>query len=179
MTSALGRLLRGVRAGVDRDPYTVTPGVPSLTLTSPAFGDGAPMPQEYAGKGLGDNVSPQFCWSGVPPGTRQLVLVIDDVDVPLRRPLVHTVALIEPGVAGLGRGALVPGTPGLRFLPGTLRTLGYTGPRPIPGHGPHRYRFRLFALDAAVPAATTSRTLPGFVTGHAIARGQWTGTYER
>ena len=177
--TAVGWLLRGVRAGVDRDPFAVGPGVAALELTSPAFGDAAAIPRVHAGKGVGDNVSPQLDWSRIPPGTRQLVLVIDDVDVPLRRPLVHTVALIEPGITGLDRGALVPGTPGLRFLPGTLRTLGYTGPRPIPGHGPHRYRFRLFALDAAVPAATTARTLPGFVTEHVTARGQWTGTYER
>lgn len=179
MTAALGRLLRGVRAGVDRDPFTVGPGVAALELTSPAFGDGAPIPRICAGKGVGDNVSPQLDWSRVPQDARQLVLVIDDVDVPLRSPLVHTVALIEPGLTGLGCGALTPGTPGLRFLPGTLRTVGYAGPRPIPGHGPHRYRFRLFALDAAVPAATTSRMLPRFVAGHALAHGQWTGTYQR
>jgi phosphatidylethanolamine-binding protein (PEBP) family uncharacterized protein len=177
--AAVGRLLRGLRAGVDHDRFQVAAPVAGLAISSPTFADGAAIPPACAGKGLGDNMSPCLEWSGVPPGAQALVLVMDDIDVPLRRPLVHTVALIETGVTGLGPGGLVPGTPGLQFLPGTLRNLGYAGPRPIPGHGPHRYRFRLFALNAEVPHPTTSKALPGFVASHTIAYGVWTGTYER
>ena len=97
----IGKLLRNVRAGEHRSPFAgpdfAAPD--DITVTSTAFGDGGAMPTASAGKGVGDNASPQLSWTGVPPQTRQLVLIIDDVDVPLPRPLLHTVAVIEPGCA--------------------------------------------------------------------------------
>ena len=178
----IGRLLRGVRAGEHRSrlagaafaaPY-------DITVTSTAFSDGGSMPVSSAGKGVGDNTSPQLRWTGVPAATQQLVVIIDDVDVPLPRPLLHTVAVIEPGVQDVDSGALQPGTPGIRFIPGSLGQRGYAGPRPIPGHGPHRYRFHVLALDEPIPdQVTKANALLKQMAGHVIARGVLTGTYER
>ena len=96
----IGKLLRNVRAGEHRSPFAgpdfAAPD--DITVTSTAFGDGGAMPTTSAGKGVGDNTSPQLSWAGLPSQTRQVVLIIDDVDVPLPRPLLHTVAVIEPGV---------------------------------------------------------------------------------
>lgn len=178
----IGRLLRGVRAGEHRSrlasagfaaPY-------DIMVTSTAFSDGGSMPVSSAGKGVGDNTSPQLHWTGVPPATRQLVLIIDDVDVPLPRPLLHTVAVIEPSVQDVETGALQSGTPGMRFIPGDLGHRGYAGPRPIPGHGPHHYRFHVLALDEPIPGhVTKAKALLKQMAGHVIARGVLTGTYER
>jgi phosphatidylethanolamine-binding protein (PEBP) family uncharacterized protein len=108
------------------------------------------------------------------------VLIIDDVDVPLPRPLLHTVAVIEPAVQDVDTGALQPGTAGMRFIPGGLGHRGYAGPRPIPGHGPHRYRFQVFALDEPIAAHVTSaKALLKQMAGHVLARGMLTATYER
>lgn len=138
------------------------------------------MPTTSAGKGVGDNTSPQLSWSGIPPHTRQVVLIIDDVDVPLPRPLLHTVAVIEPSVRNVEAGELVPGTTGLRFVPGSLGHRGYAGPRPIPGHGPHRYRFLVFALDEPIADSVTKvKVLLQQMAGHLLARGVLTGTYQR
>ena len=54
------------------------------------------------------------------------------------------------------------------------------GPRPIPGHGPHHYRFLVLALDQPVPdrVADHAALLPA-IAGHVLARGVLTGTYER
>ena len=95
----LGGLLSGVRAGAHRSPLAggAFDAPESVTVTSPAFTDGGAMPRSGAGKGVGDNISPPLRWDGQPPETQQLVLVIDDIDVPLPRPLLHTVAVIEPG----------------------------------------------------------------------------------
>jgi phosphatidylethanolamine-binding protein (PEBP) family uncharacterized protein len=125
-------------------------------------------------------VSPQLGWTGVPPQTHQVVLVIDDVDVRLPRPLLHTVAVIEPDLNGIDSGRMQPGTPGIRILPGSLGHRGYAGPRPIPGHGPHHYRFQVFALDQPI-AAGVSRfaMLRRQMAGHVLARGLLTGTYQR
>ena len=178
----LGRLLRGVRAGAHRGPLARSgfdaPG--SITVTSPAFTDGGAMPQSSAGKGVGDNTSPPLCWDGLPPDTRQVVLIIDDVDVPLPRPLLHTVAVIEPTVDSVAAGSLQPGTTGMRFIRADLGHHGYAGPRPIPGHGPHHYRFQVFAVDESIAdSITSSKTLLAAMSGHVLARGVLTGTYER
>jgi phosphatidylethanolamine-binding protein (PEBP) family uncharacterized protein len=178
----IGKLLRNVRAGEHRSPLA-GPGFTAphdITVTSATFSDGGAMPVSSAGKGVGDNASPQLRWTGPPPETRQLVLIIDDVDVPLPRPLLHTVAVIEPGVQDVDAGALQSGTPGMRFIPGSLGHRGYAGPRPISGHGPHRYRFHVLALDEPITDyVTTAKALLEQMTGHVIARGVLTGTYER
>jgi Raf kinase inhibitor-like YbhB/YbcL family protein len=178
----LGKLLRGVRAGAHRSPLSSggfdTPE--SIRVTSTAFADGGVMPSSSAGMGVGDNVSPPLRWDGLPPETRQTVLIIDDVDVPLPRPLLHTVAVIEPTLDGVGSGSLRAGSAGLRFVRADLGHRGYAGPRPIPGHGPHRYRFHIFAIDEPIPdTVTTAKALLAAMAGHVLARGTLTGTYER
>ena len=182
MMAILGKLLRNVRAGEHRSPLAGA-GFDApfdITVTSTAFADGGALPVSSAGKGVGDNTSPQLRWTGLPPEARQLVLIIDDVDVPLLRPLLHTVAVVEPDVAEVGTGALRPGAAGIRFLPGDLRNRGYAGPRPIPGHGPHHYRFQVLAIDEPIPDhVTTTKALLKQITGHVRARGVLTGTYER
>ena len=94
----LGRLLRRVRSSEHRSPLSGNgfAAPESMVVTSAAFTDGGAMPASSAGKGVGDNTSPQLRWDGLPDGTRQVVLIIDDVDVPLPRPLLHTVAVIDP-----------------------------------------------------------------------------------
>jgi phosphatidylethanolamine-binding protein (PEBP) family uncharacterized protein len=182
MMLAAGKLLRRVRAGEHRSPLA-GPGFDApyaIAVTCTAFGDGGMMPQSCAGQGVGDNISPPLRWTGLPPDTRQLVLIIDDVDVPLPRPLLHTIAVIEPGVDGVAAGALQPGTAGMRFIPGGFGRRGYAGPRPIPGHGPHHYRFQVFAIDEPIPdGVTTARALLARMPGHVLTRGVLTGTYQR
>jgi phosphatidylethanolamine-binding protein (PEBP) family uncharacterized protein len=178
----LGRLLRRVRAGERRSPLSdsVFDAPQSITVTSAAFTDGGPMPQSSAGKGVGDNTSPALQWAGLAPETRQVVLIIDDVDVPLPRPLLHTIAVIDPTVDSVAAGSLQPGAAGIRFIRADLGHRGYAGPRPIPGHGPHHYRFQLFAVDDTIPdSVTTAKALLARMRGHVLARGVLTGTYER
>jgi phosphatidylethanolamine-binding protein (PEBP) family uncharacterized protein len=182
MMPIVGRLLRNVRAGEHRSPLAGTgfAAPDAITVTSTTFNDGAAIPVASAGKGVGDNVSPQLRWTAPPPETRQLVLIIDDVDVAFPRPLLHTVAVIEPGVQSVDSGALQAGTAGIRFIPGDLRNRGYAGPRPTPGHGPHHYRFHVLALDEAIPDhVSTAKALLKQMAGHVLARGVLIGTYER
>jgi Raf kinase inhibitor-like YbhB/YbcL family protein len=182
MIERLGKVLRSVRAGAHRSPLAggAFEAPMTIAVTSTAFTDGGAMPASSAGKGVGDNTSPPLRWDELPPDTHQVVLVIDDVDVPLPRPLLHTVAVIEPSVTDVAAGGLQPGCPGIRFPRADLGHRGYAGPRPIPGHGPHRYRFQVFALDAVVPeAVSTAKGLLGAMRGHVLARGTLTGIYER
>jgi len=178
----LGHLLRNRRAGEDSLTWHA-PGLhapETLSIASPDFPDGEPMPRRTAGRPVGDNVSPALTWSGVPAEARQLVLVVEDRDVPFSRPIVHAVARLDPGVTGVDAGELVAGG---RHGDGIIsfRQKGYHGPRPIPGHGPHAYVFQLYALDRPVPGDATLRpaTVVDAMRGHVLARGRLTGTYER
>lgn len=175
----IGRLLYQVRAG---DEHSIGHDLGSghcLVVASDAFDDGRPMPQSAAGRGVGPNISPDLHWSGVPAGTRQFVLILEDTDVPLPRPLVHTVALIEPTLQELDEGRLIPGTDGVSFIPAAFRRIGYHGPRPVPGHGVHHYTFHLAALDCVLPETMKASRLASAVSGHVIGYGLLTGTYER
>jgi len=178
----LGKVLRRVRAGEQRSPLSGRgfDAPESIAVTSSAFTDGGAMPSSSAGKGVGDNISPPLRWTGLPPETRHVVLIVDDVDVPLPRPLLHTIAVIEPTLDGVAAGSLQPGTAGMRFIRADLGQRGYAGPRPIPGHGPHHYRFHVFAIDEAfIDNVSTAKALLAAMTGHVLARGMLTGTYER
>jgi len=153
----LGTLLRNRRAGEAHLAWNRPNlhGGDALTMTSLHFDDGATMPLEHAGTRIGgQDLSPQLTWTAPPPTTAQLVLVIEDIDVPLPRPAVHCLALIDPTRVGtpphqLPAGALGAQQPGagVRVLRSTIGR-GYRGPEPIKGHGPHRYTIQLFALGA-------------------------------
>ena len=178
----IGGLLRRVRSDPARSPLASSgfDAPNTITVTSPAFDDGGPIPRRHAGKGVGDDVSPEVRWRGVPPGTAALVLLLDDVDVPLRRPLFHSVAVLAADAEGLPEGEFRTGATGLRVVPTMLSKDGYSGPRPIPGHGAHHYRFHLLALDRRVPEdATSVRSVLAAASGHVLARATLTGTYER
>ncbi len=173
----LGRLLISRRADASLSAWNLLDSDTDLIVTSPSFTDGEPLPRRFAGKGVGDNVSPALAWSGVPVEADHLVFVLEDIDAPLARPLLHTLAILSPDATALPEGGLAAGTPGIEFLRGPLGS-GYRGPRPIVGHGIHRYRFMLFAVEGDIDV-TSPRTAIASMAGHVVARGRIVATYER
>jgi phosphatidylethanolamine-binding protein (PEBP) family uncharacterized protein len=187
----LGRLLNNRRAGETHLAWNLPNlrGPEPLTLTSRHFGDGDAMPLEHGAKTIGgDNLSPHLAWTPPPSGTEQLLLVVEDIDVPVRKPAVHCVALIDPAAEHLDPGALNTRQPaaGVRLLRSTIGR-GYHGPAPIKGHGPHRYVFQLFALAAPLDRApgptpvdrARPRALLPAITTPVLARTRLTGVFER
>jgi phosphatidylethanolamine-binding protein (PEBP) family uncharacterized protein len=174
----LGRALRNRRpdetASIANAPGLATPI--RLDLRSPSFDDGGEIPAKHCAWLIGDNVSPALRWGALPEGTADLVLLIEDLDAPGRTPRVHTIAAFAPAPAGLDEGALTVDR-GVRFLPRGSRPGGYAGPRPLPGHGPHRYRFHLYALDSRVDlsAVPDAANLPGALEGHVLGAGTLSG----
>ena len=183
--STLGRLLRSVRAGDRRlvwnDPRLDAPA--TLRLSSPAFGDGGPVPPRSAGAGVGDNVSPALEWTGVPAGAEELAIIVQDPDAPLPRPVTHLIAYgVDPNSRGAPEGAFDAGQTGsIRLGRGSFGRVGYQGPRPVAGHGPHRYVFQMLALAKPLhfgsPPHLTMVTAA--MAGIVLARGMLTGSYER
>jgi hypothetical protein len=189
--SLLGRVLNNRRAGETHTAWNLPnlQGPELLALTSQHFGHGDAMPLEQCAKHIGgDDLSPQLAWTPPPPGTAQLLLVVEDIDVPLAKPAVHCATLIDPTSGHLGPGALDARQPsaGVRVLRSTIGR-GYHGPAPIKGHGPHRYTFQLFALSTPVdnaPATTPvdrarPRALLLATTAPVLDRGRLTGVFER
>jgi len=184
--AGVGRALSRVRGDLSSlvcadSAFAAVPDV--IQLTSPAFAPGGPMPPLYTEDGEG--VSPPLEWIGVPPEAESLVLLIEDVDSPTPKPLVHAIlADLQPSDGLLPQGALPsPDNEGFDLGVGRNSYLrrAYLPPDPPRGHGPHRYAFQMFALDHApnFGSAPGRRALVDAIRGHAIARGLLIGTYER
>lgn len=180
-----GRLLRGVHAG-DTHLSVHHPrlkGVPqTIQLRSAWFAAGGAIPGHAAGQGVGANVSPPLEWTGAPDETRGYLLILQDPDVPLRRPFVHLIALGIPATRRfVAAGELAEDGPFAPFGRNTAGRRGYQGPRALPAHGPHRYVFHLLALRVP-PVITTSNRLDAILAAnmaHVIAHGTLVGTFEQ
>jgi hypothetical protein len=152
----------------------------AFSLTSTAFDDGAPIPSDYTCDA--SNRSPALRWSDVPAGTRSFALIMHDPDAP-RGDFTHWVLFNLPAglqelPEGAGAGQQAPGVSGVN----DFSKVGYGGPCPPPGHGRHRYRFDLYALDldrlALEPGATRAE-VEAALRPHALGQAQVTGVYER
>ena len=151
-----------------------------LTVLSAAFVAGAPIPMPHAGGGA--NLSPPLAWTPAPAGTQSLAILGDDPDAP-GGDWVHWVLFnLPPDTVKLDAG--VPAKPALPN--GAVQGLndyarhGYAGPWPPPGK-PHRYFFKVYALDAKLTLAATARKrdLVKAMQGHILAQGQLHGTFQR
>jgi hypothetical protein len=153
----------------------------AISLTSSAFAEGATIPQEYTCKGK--DVSPPLKWSGVPSETKSLALIMDDPDAPMGT-WVHWVLYdLPPSMTELPEGlskkehiAAGSGKEGVN----DFKRSGYGGPCP-PAGKPHRYFFKLYALDTALdlkPGAK-KKDLERAMEKHILAQGQLMATYKR
>lgn len=152
----------------------------NIQITSSAFAEGQPIPAKYTCDDK--DVSPPLQWTNVPPTAKSLALISDDPDAPVGT-WVHWVLYNLPTTtAGLSEG--VPKSPelsnGAKQGMTDFRRIGYGGPCPPPGK-PHRYFFKLYALDTVLdlkPGATKKDLLKA-MEGHVLAEGQLMGTYQR
>ncbi|MGO4574801.1 YbhB/YbcL family Raf kinase inhibitor-like protein [Cupriavidus sp. 2TAF22] len=180
----IGLLLRGRHAGdtaLACNDASLAALPATLALRSPAFSDGGAMPLRSAGTGVGANRSPALDWNPLPGAATHWLLLVEDPDVPLARALVHALAWGPAARRGLAEGALAGGQApaGVTLALNGLGAAGYDGPRPLHGHGPHRYVFQLYALSASPPAALERATLVAWLRRHAVARGRLDGVFQR
>ncbi|MFD7256087.1 YbhB/YbcL family Raf kinase inhibitor-like protein [Streptomyces sp. NPDC059874] len=148
----------------------------AIKIVSTAFGDHDVIPQRHSGEG--DDVSPPLTWSEAPEGTEELVLVCEDPDAPSGTFLHWLVTGIDPGSSGVAEGGVPPGS---QEWPNGFGRMGWAGPMPPPGHGRHRYFFRLYAVSEPLqlPGRPDSDALHRALKGRELAAGTLVGTYER
>ena len=152
-----------------------------MELSSTAFASGGEIPRRHTCEG--DDSAPPLAWSGVPSAARSLVLIVDDPDAPdpaaPQRTWVHWVLIdIPPAATGLPEGGK-PLPAGTRDGLNDWHRLGYGGP--CPPIGRHRYFFKLYALDTALPALhrPTKAAVEQAMTGHVLAQAELVGTYRK
>jgi len=156
-----------------------------MKLTSQAFTDGGAIPDKYTK--YGENRIPPLHLEDIPERARSLALIVDDPDAPIAEPWVHWILVNIPGSlttlpAGFHELDLPADAPaGITQGKNTWGTIGYRGPAPPKGHGPHHYHFKLYALDAKLDIVTgvEKHDLLEMLSGHIVARGELVGTYRR
>ena len=144
---------------------------PRFKLTSPAFAAGGMIPDGFTCDG--PSASPPLQWKGVPKGTVELAITMEDPDVP-GGGFVHWVAWgIDPDLGRLPEATLpadvVEGNP------------SYRGPCP-PSGPPHHYRFTLYALDEPVtlePGVANIDELRAAIKGTVKGKARLVGVYAR
>jgi Raf kinase inhibitor-like YbhB/YbcL family protein len=143
-----------VAAGSESSPTTILPegsGTQAefMRLTSPDFAEGAAMPA--ANTCAGDDRSPALRLSGVPMGTREVAVVVRDVEA---EGFVHWVITNIPAQGGGLKQGEVPA--GVIQANNDFGTLGWRGP--CPPSGTHYYDIRAYALRS--PSGVT-QGMPG------------------
>ncbi|MGH7469098.1 MAG: YbhB/YbcL family Raf kinase inhibitor-like protein [Longimicrobiales bacterium] len=147
----------------------------AMQISSSAFKNGGKIPRQHTCDG--SDVSPQLELGHVPAHARTLALIVDDPDAP-RGDWVHWLVYDIPvAVQSFAEGQAPAGATQGRTDFGRTN---WNGPCPPPGK-PHRYFFKLYALDAALElrAGATKKDLLDAMAEHIIDQAQLMGTYER
>jgi hypothetical protein len=149
-----------------------------FTLTIEAFANGGKIPEVFTCEG--NDISPALAWSDEPVGTRSFALIMDDPDVP----------------AGTWNHWLLWDIPAdMHFLPqkhwgarpvhsgmNDFGKTSYSGPCPPKGDGPHRYFFRLYALDTptlGVEEGAHRKDAEDAIKRHELGNTEYMGRFER
>jgi len=151
-----------------------------FTISSSAFSNGSSIPKKFTCDG--PDVSPTLAWTEPPTGTKSFALLVDDPDAPAGNWNHWTMWNLPATLLSLPEGV----SKDARLSDGTEQgqndfgKAGYNGPCPPPGK-PHRYYFKLFALDSQIELKQGSRKgdLEKTMKGHILAQVEWMGTYRR
>ena len=163
-------------------------GIQVMTLTTPAWRDGADIPLKYTQ--AGGEISPPLAWSNAPADVVSFVLIAHDLDAATsggRDDVLHWLVWNIPAKAA----GLPEGVPAISELPDGTRQISATGPYyrgpGAPASGPrHHYVFELYALDTTLEVppigASPSETRAAVVAamaGRVRAKGVMVGLYKR
>jgi Raf kinase inhibitor-like YbhB/YbcL family protein len=166
--------------GSSTDSADQGPSLSGFSIRAEAFKPGADIPRKFSCQG--SDASPALAWTDPPAGTQSLVLIVDDPDAPAGT-WVHWVLYdLPPSVRRLAE-ALPPTaevTGGGRQGANDFGKTGYGGPCPPPGK-PHRYFFKLYALDTRLnlKAGVTKSDVEQAMKGHVLAKAEMVGRYRQ
>lgn len=152
----------------------------AFEMKTDAFQSNEMIPARYTCDA--EDLSPALYWQNYPAGTKSFALISDDPDAPVGT-WVHWVVYNIPVTVsqleeGLGNQTTI--SDGTKQGITDFGRPGYGGPCPPPGK-PHRYYFKLYALDTllALPEHQTKSTLLQAMQGHILAEAELIGRYQR
>lgn len=147
----------------------------NLVIKSPAFGNQEYIPKRYSGEG--EDANPPLIFENVPEGTKSLALIVDDPDAPMGTWDHWIVFNIPSGVREIKEGEVPQGAV---LGKNNFGKLEYGGPYPPPGK-PHRYFFKLYALDTTLNLrkGVEKKEVEKAMEGHILSQTTLVGLYKR
>ena len=143
------------------------PVAPSrMSVKSDAFVSGILAPPYTC---HGTKINPPLNWSGAPPGTKSLALIVDDSSAPITPSIYWLVFDINPTTTDIQEGSLPTGA---RQALNSANTATYDAPCPT-GHR-HSYRFTVYALRTTLKLANGAPLQPVWtaIAAATIGRGR-------
>jgi len=152
-----------------------------MKMTCPEFAENDNIPVRFTQEG--ENVSPPLEWSDIPNACKSFAVICEDVDA---RKFTHWVIYnISPNITALPEGlpsdakleAPVLASQGIN----SFGEIGYDGPMPPTGSGPHRYAFTVYACSKVleVQPGTEKSLVLDAIRANMLASAHITGRYER
>lgn len=152
-----------------------TLGRGGFALTSPAFDSGEALDPCFTAEEE-DAVAPPLEWSAPPPGSQELIIIVEDASSAGDTPACHWLVWGLPGQ----KGKLLEGEVPPRAGKNALGNSEWLLPAPPEGETRH-YVFQIFATElplTLMPGASRDDVLgaiKGFVTGCAVIHAPYTG----
>jgi Raf kinase inhibitor-like YbhB/YbcL family protein len=169
--------LAGCGGGDDAEKKSDLPAAPdTIEFSTPTFKDGGAIPAANTCDGAG--TPPTIVWRALPPGSVELVLVVEDPDA--KSTFTHwTVWRLS---ARSGAGLAPDGQFPAGYVEGknSAGKTGWTPPCPPEGDDAHHYTFSLYALPkgTTLEAGAEPEAVRALLKD-ALGRGTFTGTYKR
>ncbi len=147
-----------------------------MLILSPSFVDKEKIPAKFTCDG--GSINPELQIQNIPAGTKSLALILDDPDATRGITFTHWLIWnIDPKTNIIKQESRPSNSiEGLN----DAQKIGYTGPCP-PAGKPHRYFFKLYALDVTLnlKSGSTKAELETAITGRIIEKTELIGIYER
>jgi hypothetical protein len=147
----------------------------NISIISPSFKNMEYLPAKFSGNGKG--INPSLIFENIPLNAKCLVLIMDDPDAPYAT-FVHWLMFnIPPKTKEIKENSIPQGAVMGMTSSGILK---YVPPSPPPGK-PHRYVFKLYALDRmlSLKEGASKDSIEIAMQGHIIAHTSLTGLYKR
>jgi len=168
--------LAGCGGGDDQPAESKLPAAEgTMQLASPQIKDGGAIPKDLTCDGAGH--PPTITWREAPAGQAvELVLVVEDPDAGF----FHWTAYGMTAATGSGLAAHGQFPTGTKYGKNSAGKLGWTPPCPPAGDDAHHYIFSMYALkqSSGLPDGASPDEVLAKLDG-AVARGMFTGTYQR
>jgi Raf kinase inhibitor-like YbhB/YbcL family protein len=189
LVPVIGILAAGCRSNTPPEMQNIsyniaaTDGPVVIHVRSDNFDERREIPEEHSA--YHEGVSPPLGWSGLPPFTRSVVLMVEDPDSKNPKPFVHWLvynipANVDDLPQGVPPGPTVPDIGLAAQGQNSAGSVGYFGPKPPTGDPAHHYHFQVFAIDRILdlpPGATRAQLLHA-MNGHVVGKGDLVGTYR-